>query len=94
MAGNAIRRFFGGSPAWVIVRLILLSLIVGVILAALNLDVFKIVEGVQDLIRGIIELGFDAFGSIFRYLLLGAAIVVPIWLVMRVLALMNRDRIQ
>ncbi len=92
MAQDTLRRLFGGAPGWVLVRLVLLSLIVGVVLAALNLDVVKIVTGVQELVRGIVELGFDAFGSIFRYFLLGAALVFPIWLVLRVIAYLNRDR--
>ena len=38
MANDTMTRFFGGSPLSVIVRLVLLSILVGVILSALGLD--------------------------------------------------------
>ena len=92
MAQNTLSRFFGGAPGWVLFRLVLLSLIVGVVLSALNLDALKILDGCRDLVRGILDLGVDAFESVFRYFLLGAAIVFPIWLVLRLLSYVNRDR--
>ena len=39
-----IQRFFGGPPLAVIGRLILLSILVGVILAAIGLDPWNIIE--------------------------------------------------
>ena len=33
----------------------------------------------------IYNMGFDTVESIFRYFLLGAVVVIPIWLIMRVL---------
>ena len=38
MADNQLARWMGGSPFWVLMRLVLLSVVVGVILAALGLD--------------------------------------------------------
>ena len=40
-------------------------------------------ERLQQIIRRITELGFDAFRSVFEYFLLGAVIVIPIWFLMR-----------
>ena len=78
-----VQRFFGGPPLAVIGRLILLSILVGVILAAVGLDPWNIIESVRDLIRHIWTMGFDAVRWLWQYFLLGAVIVVPIWLLVR-----------
>jgi hypothetical protein len=78
-----VTRFFGGPPLSVIFRLMLLSILVGVILEALGFDPWNILDSLQRLVRHIWDMGFDAVRFLWRYLLLGAVIVVPIWLVMR-----------
>ena len=83
MPNNVVSRFFGGSPPSVIVRLILLSILVGVILSALGLDPFNIWHSVERLIRSIWNMGWDAVVWLWRYFLLGAVLVVPIWLIVR-----------
>jgi len=75
--------FLGGSPVSVIVRLILLSVLVGVILSALGLDPWNILQSIERLIRSIWNMGFDAVVWLWRYFLLGAVIVIPIWLIVR-----------
>jgi hypothetical protein len=83
MTDNAAARFLGGSPLSVAVRLILLSILVGVILAALGLDPMNIWHSIERLVRTVWDMGFDAISWMWRYFLLGAVIVVPIWLIMR-----------
>jgi hypothetical protein len=83
MANGSIDRFFGGSPLWVAVRLILLSIVIGVLLSALGLDPWNIVESVQRLIRWVYNLGWDAVSWLWRYFILGAVLVIPIWLIVR-----------
>jgi hypothetical protein len=83
MADGFVSRFLGGPPLWVLARLALLSILVGVILAALGLDPWNIVRSVERLLRGIWDMGFDAVFWLWRYFLLGAVLVVPIWLIMR-----------
>jgi len=83
MSDNAVTRFFGGSPLWVLVRLALLSVLVGVVLAAFGLDPWDIVRSVQNLFWRIWSMGFDAIDAIWRYFLLGAVLVIPIWLIAR-----------
>jgi len=85
MADNTVSRFFGGSPLAVLGRLILISVLVGVILATLGLDPWNILRSVERLVRSIWDLGFDAFFWLWRYFLLGAVIVIPIWLIVRLL---------
>lgn len=83
MAEDYINRFFGGPPAAVIGRLILISILVGVILAAIGLDPWNIIDSVTRLLLHIWDMGFDAVVRLWRYFLLGAVIVVPIWLLVR-----------
>jgi hypothetical protein len=80
---DTVTRIFGGSPLAVLGRLILVSILVGVVLSALGLDPFDIVHSIERLIRSIWDMGFDAVRWLWRYLLLGAVIVVPIWIVLR-----------
>jgi hypothetical protein len=78
-----VQRFFGGPPLAVIGRLILLSILVGVILAAVGLDPWNIIDSVQRLIRHVWNMGFDTVRWLWQYFLLGAVIVIPIWLLVR-----------
>jgi hypothetical protein len=83
MSNDTVTRIFGGSPLGVLVRLILVSILVGVILSALGLDPLDIFESLTRLVRNIWDSGFDAIRWLWGYFLLGAVIVIPIWLIMR-----------
>lgn len=82
---GTITRVLGGSPTAVLGRLILASILVGVILSALGLDPFDVVRSLQRLLHTLWNMGFDAFRWLWRYFLLGAVIVVPIWLISRLI---------
>jgi hypothetical protein len=82
-ANQPIQRFLGGPPLAVIGRLVLLSILVGVILAAIGLDPWNIIESVRALIVHVWDMGYDILHWLWRYFLLGAVIVVPIWLLVR-----------
>ncbi|MGH6864747.1 MAG: DUF6460 domain-containing protein [Methyloceanibacter sp.] len=86
-----MERFFGGNPALVLVRLIILSLIVGVVLAALGFSPYDIIQNIRDLAARIYDMGFAAVEKAIRYFLLGAVIVFPIWIVMRLLRMFGRE---
>jgi Family of unknown function (DUF6460) len=77
IVADRIKKLLGGSPLAVIGRLILLSILVGVILAAIGLDPWDIIEAVERLIEHIWNLGFDAARWLWRYFLLGAVLVIP-----------------
>ena len=83
MTDNVVSRLLGGAPLSVAFRLILLSIVVGVILSAVGLDPWNILHSVEDLARAIWNMGFDAVRWVWRYFLLGAVLVVPIWLIVR-----------
>ena len=80
---DGLSRFLGGSPLAVAFRLILLSILVGVVLAAVGFDPWNIVNSIRLLFQRIWELGFDAVNGLWRYFLLGAVIVIPIWFLSR-----------
>ena len=80
---DGLTRFLGGSPLTVAFRLVLLSILVGVVLAAIGLDPWNIVNSIRRLFQSLWDLGFDAINGLWRYFLLGAVIVIPIWLVSR-----------
>ncbi|MBU6458490.1 MAG: hypothetical protein KGQ48_13280 [Bradyrhizobium sp.] len=80
---DGMHRFLGGSPITVAFRLILLSILVGVVLAAIGFDPWNIVYSIRLLFQRIWNLGFDAINGLWRYFLLGAVIVVPVWLLSR-----------
>src|SRR5436309_13965386 len=84
---NYANRFFGGSPLSVIFRLVLLSILIGVILEVLGLDPWNIIDSLRRLVLRIWDMGFDALRWLWRYFLLGAAVVLPIWLIVRLMGL-------
>jgi hypothetical protein len=79
------RQFFGDSVSGTIIRLVLLSIVVGIVFSALGITPFNIVERIELLVRRIAELGLDTFRWVFNYFVLGAIVVVPIWFVVRLL---------
>ena len=90
-AESTLIRFLGGSPGSVFLRLFFVSLIVGALFMWLDIRPADILRGITDLIDRISRLGFDAIREIIDYVLVGAAVVVPIWLVLRLLN-MRGDR--
>lgn len=85
MSNDTVTRIFGGSPLAVLGRLVLVSILVGVVLTALGLDPFDIVHSIERLLRSIWNMGWDAVKWLWRYFLLGAVIVIPIWLLIRLI---------
>jgi hypothetical protein len=71
-------RFFGDSVSGTIIRLVLLSIVVGIVFSAL--------------IRRIADLGFGTIEWAFTYFLLGAVVVIPIWLIVRLVGQAKRPR--
>jgi hypothetical protein len=84
-------KFVGGSPVGVLVRLVLLSIVVGVILSALGITPSNFFYQINVLLRRIYDLGFGAFESVVEYLVLGAMVVVPIWLIARLFKMRRSD---
>src|SRR3982074_1780270 len=82
-ANDGLYRFLGGSPPAGAFPLILLSILVGVVLAAIGFDPWNILSSIRLLFQRLWDLGFDAINWLWRYFLLGAAIATPIRLLSR-----------
>lgn len=87
---DGLSRFLGGSPLAVLGRLVLLSVLVGVVLAAIGFDPWNIVYSIRRLFQWIYDFGYDAVSGLWRYFLLGAVIVVPLWLLSRLFSSRGR----
>jgi hypothetical protein len=67
-----------------------LSLVVGVILSLFEFRFDNILERIGELLEAVYNLGFDSIKSVLEYLALGAIVVVPIWLVARLIKTTGR----
>ena len=85
------RQFFGDSVVGTLVRLVLLSIVVGIIFSALGITPFNLIERLNRLIRNLMELSADTLRWALGYFLLGAVIVFPIWFLLRIFS-RRRDR--
>ncbi|WP_237480439.1 DUF6460 domain-containing protein [Lichenibacterium dinghuense] len=86
MSDSTATRFLGGSPSAVLVRLVVVSLIVGALMSWLGIDAFDIVDEIQRGFSHLYGTGFAALRGLGGTVLAGAAVVVPVWLVLRVLS--------
>ncbi len=83
---SKIQRFLGDTPTRVAVKLVVLSVVAGIVMSAVGWTPKTIYDGIVRFFQRIWELGFDAIYSSVEYLLLGAAIVVPAFLLIRLLS--------
>ncbi len=80
-----IERIFGGSPVWVVVRLVVISIVVGIALSALGLTPGELLRKIDFLLQRLYDMGFRWVEWLIGYFLIGAVIVVPIWLIARLM---------
>ena len=85
MTNNFVARFAGGSPAIVAVRLIVVCFVVGLVLETFGFDPAALYGDAVRAMRRIVEFGFTDIRQVGRILLTGAMVVVPVWVVLRLL---------
>jgi hypothetical protein len=85
MTNPVVARFVGGSPMAVLVRLVVVSFVVGFFLETLGFDPVGLLKEVIRAARHIIEFGLSDVRQFGRILLTGAMVVVPVWLILRLL---------
>lgn len=83
---SAINRFLGDTPFRVAVKLIVVSVLAGLVMATFGWSPWDVFERLGDFFAGLWNMGFDAFHRFWHYFLLGAAVVVPAFLVLRILS--------
>jgi Family of unknown function (DUF6460) len=77
------KTFLGGSPMGVLIRLLVYSLVVGIVMNATGTDVSGLLSGLDNLLRSLRDISLSYFESLVGYVLLGATIVLPVWLISR-----------
>lgn len=85
-AATPLQRFLGGPPLAVFLRLLFVSLVVGALLVWLHIHPYDVFFWIRSFFNRLWTLGWDAVREIVEYVLAGAVIVVPVWLVMRLLS--------
>ncbi len=76
---------FGGNPTAVLLRLVVLSVVVGIVLSALDITPRDLLWRLNVFARRVYDMGFGALESVLQYFLIGAVIVFPVWIVARLL---------
>jgi hypothetical protein len=82
---DKVNQFLGDTPGRTAVKLIVISLVVGIIMSAINFTPIDVWYAFTNFIERIYKLGFEAFGRFGEYLVYGAIIVVPVFLFLRFL---------
>ena len=80
-----VDNFLGDSLGRTIIKLAIISLVVGIILSAINVTPWEVWRMIRDFFVDLYNLGFDALWSVAKYFVWGAIIVVPIFVAMRLL---------
>jgi hypothetical protein len=80
---DQVNRFLGDSLGRTIVKLAVVSLIVGFVMAVFGWAPMDLIYSVRNFILEIWHRGFAALGSVGDYLLLGATVVIPAFIILR-----------
>lgn len=88
---KSVNRFLGGSPLRVVFKLVVASFIVGFLMSFFGWHPRDIYGAIANLFSQLWNRGFQALADSAEYLLLGAAIVVPLFLVIRLLSFRSRS---
>lgn len=82
---DRFNRLLGDTPGRTAVKLLILSLVVGFVMSMIGLSPWDLVRFINDGIRELWRSGFRALGRVGDYLLVGAMIVVPVFVILRIL---------
>ena len=85
MNGSALTHFLGGSPAAVALRLVVVSFVVGLFLVMFGFEPADIVASVARLAHRLVEFSLGDVRQFGRILATGALVVLPVWIVLRLL---------
>ncbi len=80
---DRVSNFLGGSPVGVVVRLVVISLIVGILLSWFDITPRDLLLDARDFFTDLWRTLFGSFDRALDYFLLGAAIVFPLFLLSR-----------
>ncbi|MDO9416291.1 DUF6460 domain-containing protein [Pararhizobium sp.] len=81
---DGVNRFLGDSPLRVIVKLLVVSVLVGFLMKLFGVDPYDILFAARNFVLDLWYSGFAALGKVGDYLLLGAAVVIPAFILLRI----------
>lgn len=84
---DRVQRILGDSPLRILLKLAVMSFIVGIVMNAFGWTPLGVWAALRDAVLDLWRMGFDSFYRLLGYLLLGAAVVVPVYVVIRLLSL-------
>ena len=80
------------SAVSTIIKIAIFSLLVGLALAFFDISPRSLVENLGETVVDIYEVVLSFFKWAFKYILLGAVVVVPIWLVFFLIGLAKKKK--
>lgn len=80
-----LARILGDNPLRVLLKLLVVSLIVGMVMQAFGWSPLDVLYNIERFFLNLWNMGFRAFDRVFTYILLGAAIVIPAFIIIRIL---------
>lgn len=83
---ESLNRVLGDTPGRLAVKLIVVSIVVGFVMRAFGWYPMDILRTIRNFIMDLWHTGFAALGEVGDYFLLGAAVVIPAFIVIRVLS--------
>ncbi len=83
---TALTRFLGDTPLRALLKLLILSFIVGLVMSAFDWTPWDLMRSARDFVVALWETGFEALGRFGEYMIAGAAIVIPVFLLLRLVS--------
>ena len=80
---SALTRFLGDTPLKILLKLVVVSFLVGIVMSAFGWSPFDVLYGIHNFFLDLWHMGFRAIDRFVGYILLGAAIVVPAFIILR-----------
>jgi hypothetical protein len=81
---SALTRFLGDTPLRVVLKLLVVSFLVGLVMNAFGWSPMDVLYGIRNFFVDLWNLGFRAIDRFLGYILLGAAIVIPAFILLRI----------
>lgn len=82
---KSVNSLLGDTPGRVVIKLLIFSLLVGIVMTLLGWTPMDVIWKIIHFFTSLWSMGFAAFSKLFDVIIVGAAIVVPVFLIMRIL---------
>lgn len=78
-------RFLGDSVGRTIIKLLVISILVGMAMSVFHIQPLDVFYAIRDFFVRLWESGWEALGRFGDWLILGASIVIPVFIILRIL---------